>query len=43
MGKATEIRRSEIVDGALAVAAEVEVRHVTTQAIADRVVINEAP
>lgn len=37
MGKPTEARRAEIIEGALAVAAERGVNRVTTQAIADQV------
>lgn len=42
MGKPTETRRDEIIDSALAVAAEVGVKHVTTQAIANRVGIAQS-
>jgi len=42
MGKPTETRRAEIIEGALAVAAERGVNRVTTQAIADQVGIAQS-
>ncbi|MCW8906118.1 MAG: TetR/AcrR family transcriptional regulator [Sedimenticola sp.] len=42
MGKPTETRRAEIIESALAVAAEVGIKHVTTQAIANRVGIAQS-
>lgn len=42
MGKPTKTRRAEIIESALAVAAEVGVKHVTTQAIANRVGIAQS-